>query len=177
MDYYSKKLFIAQVDKNNQILGKIDRWQAHEKGVLHRAFTVGIYYKNKLILQHRKHPVFNGLFDLTASSHPVFIKKKLEDETTAIYKTLKREWNIKKTDLLSEPQLKGKVVYKSKMLGYTEHEVCSLFISRIKHLPKLNFKYAYGFSLLSLPDLKSLKQPLRQILAPWVIEFLNEGLI
>ena len=72
-NYYQKQLFILEVDKNDNPIKKIERWQAHKEGVLHRGFTTILKYKNSFILQIRKHPVFDGFFDLSFSSHPVFI--------------------------------------------------------------------------------------------------------
>ena len=71
MDYYKQKQFLAQVDKNDRILGKIEKWEAHKKGVLHRGYTCILIYKGSYIFQHRKHPVFDGVFDLSFSSHPL----------------------------------------------------------------------------------------------------------
>jgi hypothetical protein len=54
-EYYKKRITIATCDKLGNITGEIERWEAHEKGILHRAFTVALLYKNKIIIQHQKH--------------------------------------------------------------------------------------------------------------------------
>ncbi|HVZ67398.1 MAG TPA: hypothetical protein VG917_03980, partial [Patescibacteria group bacterium] len=66
MNHYKKKIMIATCDKQGNITGEIERWEAHKKGILHRAFTLALIYKGKYIVQHRKHPLFNGTFDITA---------------------------------------------------------------------------------------------------------------
>ncbi len=178
MNYYKKRILLAEVDKNDNVVGKIERWEAHKKGILHRGVTTAIFYKDYIICQHRKHPVFNGYLDLTFSTHPFFEKEKLVDMEEAINLSLKREWNINKSDLLYKPEYKGKVYYYSpqKDAKYIEHEVCHLYISKVRSLPKVNFEYSYGFSLLTISDLKSLS-PVKAFLAPWVWEFFRKRLL
>ena len=91
MNYYKEKQYIAKVDRKGNVLGKIEKWKAHKKGVLHKAFTIIIQYKNMYILQHRKHPVFDGVLDLSCSSHQVFVKGKLQSTEDAALLALKRE--------------------------------------------------------------------------------------
>ena len=74
--YYKQKQIIAKVNKKGEIIGKIDKWEAHKKGILHKALSVTLIYKNQYILQHRKHVAFDGVFDLTSSSHQIYIKNR-----------------------------------------------------------------------------------------------------
>lgn len=180
MDYYKEKQFIAKVDKNDKILGKIEKWEAHKKGVLHRAFTVILTYKNNYILQHRKHPVFDGYFDLSFSSHQIFIGDKLEDDLTAIYKTLKREWNISKKGLTAVPKKIGQIYYKAKDPNsvFFDHEIDYIYEGTLKNLPTPNYDFAYGFSLIEKNKLLTPNPyTLSPILAPWVKIMLEEKLI
>ncbi|MCL5970350.1 MAG: hypothetical protein M1450_02540, partial [Patescibacteria group bacterium] len=145
INYYKEKQIIARVDKKGNVIGKIEKWEAHKKGVLHKALTVTIIYKDYFIIQHRKHPAFNGVFDITSSSHQLFINGELESTLDATYKTLKREWNISKKELLTEPKNLGAVYYKAKDKKsiYTEHEVCEILIAEVKKLPTPNLDFAY----------------------------------
>ena len=168
--YYKQKQMIARVDRQGNILGQIEKWEAHRKGILHKAFTVAIIYKNKLIIQHRKHIAFDGVFDVTISSHQLFVDDKLEDTITATLKTLKREWNIEKKDLVKPIVNEGCVYYKAKdkYSEFTEHEMCDLLVCEIKTLKEPNFDFAYGYSLISKKELSNTSSRLYQNLAPWV---------
>lgn len=177
MDFYKQKLFIPQVDRNDTIIGKVERWEAHEKGILHRAFDIAIYYKGRIILQHRKHPVYNGVFTLTATSHQYFVEDKFLDIIDGVYNTLKREWNIEKESLLYTPKYVGKIYYKSTDGKYFEHEICHYYVSEVTTLPAVNFDYAYGYSLVSREELYSESFPISKILAPWVVEALRQKLL
>lgn len=178
-NYYKQKLKIAKVDKNNNVIGQIERWQAHKKGILHRGFTIALIYKNYYVIQHRKHPVFDGAFDITSSSHQLYINGKLQTTLEATYQCLEREWGITKKDLLYVPKNLGAVYYKAKDKKsiYTEHEVCEILVSRVKKLPTPNFDFAYGISLVKKEELLNKKSRVYENLAPWVIETINQKML
>ena len=158
------------VDKEDNVIRRIDKWTAHKTRVLHRAFTVCLFFKDQLILQHRKHPVFDGVYDLTCSSHPYFKNGQLQEMNEAVLETLKREWNVKKTDLISPINSKGSIYYKAKdpLSIYWEHEICYLFVVQIKRLPTPNFDFTYGFSLFPKELITNHLQPITKSFAPWV---------
>ncbi|MDO8269547.1 MAG: hypothetical protein Q7T54_02650 [Candidatus Levybacteria bacterium] len=177
--YYKKKITIARCDRNGNILGEIERWEAHEKGILHRAFTVALFYKEKLIVQHRKHPVFDGVFDVTSSSHQVYSKGVLQDTIEATYLTLEREWDIKKSDLIKLPKDLGTIYYKARDTHsiYTEHEVCNVVVATVKKLPEIVEEVSYGYSLASKKELSDRTSRLYNNLAPWVKAMLEKNLL
>lgn len=172
MDYYKQKQFIAQVDKNDKILDQIEKWDCHKKGILHRAFTAIIIHKNQYVLQHRKHPAFNGVFDLSFSSHQIYVNNRLQSDLEAVYDSLKREWNLQKKDLSYEPKFLGKIYYKAKDQNsiYIEREIDYIYIVESKILPIPNFDFAYGFSLVKKEVLKSYGPKVLNSLplAPWI---------
>ncbi len=178
-NYYKQKQIIARVDRAENVIGKIEKWEAHRKGILHRALTVALLYKDFFILQHRKHPAFNAVFDITSSSHQIFVREKLQDTLEATYLCLKREWNLEKKDLINEPKNLGTVYYEAtdpKSI-YTEHETCEILIAEVKKLPSPNFDFAYGFSLVKKKELLDKKSRIYQNLAPWVIETIERNIL
>lgn len=176
--YYKQKQIIARVDKKGNVIGKIEKWEAHRKGILHKALTIALIYKGSFIIQHRKHPAFDGVFDITSSSHQLFIDGKLESTIDATYKTLEREWNITKKDLLTKPKNLGSVYYKAKdeKSIYIEHEVCEILVAKIKNLPIANLDFAYGFSLVKKEELVNKNSRIYQNLAPWVKKTIEENM-
>jgi len=173
MNYYQKTIFIPKVNKKGEIIGRVERWQAHRQSILHRGFTIIVFFKKTVICQHRRHPVFNGYLDFTASSHPTYKNGFLETDEKAIINTLKREWNIKKEDLVTPIKLEKIIFYKGSDGQYTEHEQCYFYSTRINQKPSFNNQFAYGYSLLTLSQIKSFS-PLRSIKAPWVKKFFNK---
>jgi len=174
-----QKQIIATCDKNGNITGGIERWEAHEKGILHRAFTLAIIYKNLYILQHRKHPAFDGVFDITSSSHQAYSNGKLEDTIEAAKKCFFREWKVSQKDVLGKFKNKGAIYYKAKDSNsiYTEHEICDIVEVRVKKIPTPTYEFAYGSSLATKEEIMNIGQgPIRlwrkksrtySLLAPW----------
>ena len=177
--YYKQKQIIARVDRKRNIIGKVEKWEAHRKGILHKALTVALIYKDYYIIQHRKHPAFDGVFDITSSSHQLYINGELQTTLQATYQCLEREWGITKKNLLYVPKNLGAVYYKTKDKKsiYTEHEVCEILVSKVKKLPIPNFDFAYGFSLVKKEELLNKKSRVYENLAPWVIETINQNLL
>ena len=172
MKYYQQKLFLAEVDKNDNVIGTIERWQAHKGAILHRGFTAILTYQDNIILQHRRHLAFDGYFDLTFSSHQIYKNNKLQSDLEAIYEALKREWNIDKTVLMNEPKFLGKFYYKAKdpQSIYTEHEIDYIYKAELKNLPNPNPDFAYGFEIINNLKLSGIKN---YKVAPWVGEIMK----
>ena len=177
MDYYSKEQFIAQVDENDTIIKPIERWEAHKKGILHRALTIIVQIKDEVILQHRKHPVFDGVWDMTVSSHQIYDGDTLQDDMTSVMQTLVRELGIGSNDLVHQPVKKGVVQYKAQdpKSDYIEHEVCYIYSCSVNTMPSVNRDYAYALTTIKREALNQPNNPLRLTLAPWVTKMLQHN--
>ncbi len=164
------------VDKSGEIVGKGERWEVHKKGFLHRGFTAIILYKSYVIFQFRKHPVFDGVFDLSFSSHPYYKNNKLVDDIASIKESLRREWEIELPENL-KINLLGKIKYRSKdKAGFVENEIDYFYKLSVKTLPKINPQFAYGMVLLEKEKVKKgIFSPIsKNILAPWTKAALKE---
>ena len=179
MNYYDRLQHLAVVDAQDKITGKVEKWEAHRRGVLHRAFTLGLIYQGHYVLQHRKHPAFNGYLDLTISSHPLYRENGVQTDREAIYETLKREWFVQSADCVTDLKLLGKFYYRATdaRSRLTEHEWNHVYTVELKSLPLPNYDYAYGHSLVSKEELYDRTHPIGQILTPWTIEALKLKMI
>lgn len=175
-NYYKQKQIIASIDKEGRVIGEIDKWEAHEKGILHKALTVTLIYKGQYVVQHRKHPAFDGVFDISSSSHQLIINGKLQTTIEATYECLKREWNLDK-DQISNIKNLGSIYYKSKDPNsiYTEHEMCEIVSAELKTKPRPNLDFAYGFLLADKKELENKKSKIYKNLAPWVIAAIKQN--
>jgi len=175
MHYYSQAQFIAQVNENDTIIKPIERWEAHKKGVLHRALTVIVEIKDMVVLQHRRHPVFDGVWDVTVSTHQIYNGKVLEDDMTTIMHTLTRELGISSKDLIQQPMKQRAIHYRAKdpKSKYIEHQVCHVYSCSVSTMPAMNATYAYALTTAKLDKLRQLDNPMRPKLAPWVTELLR----
>lgn len=179
MSYYDELQEIAHVDKHDTILSGIEKWEAHKKGLLHRAITVAVFYNDYAILQHRKHPVFDNVFDLSVSSHQLLQNGEIESDIHTLHRTIKRELGLSPSDLLHEPVHDGAIYYKAKdpHSKYIEHEVCHIYTCHTKNVPKINLEFAYGYSLQKVEEIKNKRSPLYAILAPWVKVMIEQNII
>ena len=108
---------VILVDERDNIVGTMEKLEAHRKGALHRAFSILLFNsKGELLLQKRAASKYHsgGLWTNTCCSHP------LPEETMeqATRRKLKQEMGI---DLQTE--FAYKFIYKTPLdNGLTEHE-------------------------------------------------------
>lgn len=131
------------VDKNDRFLGKYAlKDKCHTgRGLHHRAFTILIYNKKgEILLQKRKHVLWDGFWDLT-NSHPLHLKNG-DDESylRAARRCLKREWGIK-TPVV---KLFG-FNYFAKFANFCENEYCAFLVGEYSGKVFPNPEVAYGY--------------------------------
>jgi len=171
MDYYKKKQFLAEVNEKDEIIGKIEKWEAHKKGILHRGYTAIITFEDQLLLQHRKHPIFDNVFDFSFSSHQVYVKDTIQDDVIAILEGLQREWGTHAENVIDDIKFVKKLSYKAfdDNAGYYEHEVDRIYTVELGKLPEINYEFAYGFFTLHKNNSDKLEDSrIQSLLAPWV---------
>lgn len=71
---------VILVDEKDKLLGYAPKVECHTgKGRHHRAFATLLFNsKGQVLLQKRKHKLFDGLWDLTAISHPLHLEEGSE---------------------------------------------------------------------------------------------------
>lgn len=175
-NYYKQKQVIAKIDREGNVVGQVEKWEAHKKGILHKALTIALIYNKQYVIQHRKHPAFDGAYDVTSSSHQLFVNGELQTTEEATYECLKREWNLEKNDL-GELRNLGVIYYKAKdpKSKYSEHEMCDILIAELKIKLQPNLDFAYGFLLAEKQELENKKSKIYEKLAPWVIEAIKQN--
>jgi len=128
-----KKENVVLVDRNDNPMGLMPKLEAHEKGVLHRAFSVFILNrKGQLMLQRRALDKYHspGLWTNTCCSHP----RESESIIEAGLRRLKEEMGFT-TPL--EPMFS--FIYKSKFdNGLTEHEFDHVLLGYYDKQPFIN---------------------------------------
>ncbi len=109
--------YVILVNENDQEIGKMEKQEAHEKGLLHRAFSVFIFNDQKeLLLQQRALTKYHsaGLWTNTCCSHPRVDETIVE----AAHRRLQEEMGF---DCFLE--VKTSFIYKADFdNGLTEHE-------------------------------------------------------
>ncbi|MDG2372522.1 MAG: isopentenyl-diphosphate Delta-isomerase [Flavobacteriaceae bacterium] len=124
---------VILVDSQDQILGTMPKMEAHEKGVLHRAFSIFILNsKRKILLQKRAKNKYHssGLWTNTCCSH----QRINETSISAGNRRLKEEMGID-TNLEEIFTFKYKATFAN---GLTEHELDHILIGFTEKKPIIN---------------------------------------
>ena len=141
---------VILVDKNDNQVGLMPKLEAHEKGILHRAFSVFIFNsKYELLLQKRASSKYHsgGLWTNTCCSHP----REGEDTLDAANRRLDEEMGIK-TSLRKVYDF----IYKAELDNQlTEHEFDHVFYGVCDNDPILNKDEADDFKWVDMEKLNN----------------------
>lgn len=120
-----KNEFVILVDDKDNELGLMEKMEAHEKGLLHRAFSVFLFNnKGEMLLQQRALTKYHsgGLWSNTCCSHP----RQGEKTIDAAHRRMREELGI---DCDIEEQFS--FIYNKKLdKGLTEHELDHVFVGK-----------------------------------------------
>jgi isopentenyl-diphosphate delta-isomerase len=114
------------VNENDSLLGYVSREEAHRgEGKRHRAFVTLLFDKDdKVLLQRRRHALFNGYWDLTAISHPLHIEGRDESYQEASDRALTKEMAIGHVPVRQA----GGFIYFAQDGANCENEYCAVLI-------------------------------------------------
>ncbi len=144
-----EELVILVDEKDNQI-GLMPKMEAHEKAVLHRAFSVFIFNsKNELMLQQRALHKYHspGLWTNTCCSH----QRAGESNIDAGMRRLQEEMGF--TAPLEETI---SFIYKAPFdNGLTEHELDHILLGYYDEQPTINKEEVAAWKWMNLEDVKT----------------------
>jgi isopentenyl-diphosphate delta-isomerase len=136
---------VILVDEFDNKLGLMEKMEAHEKGLLHRAISIFVLNsKGQLLLQQRALSKYHsgGLWTNTCCSHP-------RDEETveqAAHRRLMEEMGFE-CELIKILDF----IYKAELdKGLTEHEFDHVFLGFCNAIPVLNLEEAADYKWVDL---------------------------
>jgi isopentenyl-diphosphate delta-isomerase len=140
---------VILVDVNDRQTGTMEKMEAHEKGLLHRAFSVFIFNtKGEMLLQQRALNKYHsgGLWTNACCSHPlpneetpVAAKRRLQEE-------LGFETPIKKVfDFVYRADFDN---------GLTEHEFDHVFVGEYEGSMNFNKEEVMNFCYSGIPEIR-----------------------
>lgn len=124
---------VILVDRNDNQIGLMPKMEAHEKGLLHRAFSVFVFNtENELLLQQRALDKYHspGLWTNTCCSH----QREGENNIAAGKRRLQEEMGFQ-TDLKEVTSFIYKAPFDN---GLTEHEFDHILIGNYNDSPTPN---------------------------------------
>lgn len=166
------------VDENDVVTKSMDKWKVHKEGILHRAFTLILVFNNSIVLQHRKHLVFDNVLDATLSSHQLMIQNGQQNDIEAVMQTVLRETNLKESNFISQPNLVGTVRYQARQKDskYIENEFLHVYKGDVSKQPEMNDEFAYNQYFAPISQIRRLKKIHGVEFAPWVEHMVRVGL-
>ena len=141
---------VILVNELDEAIGEMEKMEAHEKGILHRAFSVFIFNdKNELLLQKRASAKYHsgGLWSNTCCSHP----RAGEDVVDAGVRRLTEELGFHvplhaSFSFIYEAKLENDLI---------EHELDHVLIGRYSDEPVMNPEEVEDWKYMSLNELAS----------------------
>jgi isopentenyl-diphosphate delta-isomerase len=153
---------VILVDANDNAIGTMEKMEAHEKGLLHRAFSVLIFNSNgELLIQKRASTKYHsgGLWTNTCCSHPT----PQESIEQAAKRRLKEEMGIE-----AEPTFTYKFIYKTDLdKNLIEYEVDHVLTAQFDGEPKVNENEVEDWKYVSLKELQRDAQDNPHLYTEW----------
>jgi len=141
---------VILVNSKDEEVGRAEKLEAHQKGLLHRAISVLVFNSaGELLLQKRANHKYHsgGLWTNTCCSHP----RPNETSLAAAKRRLLEEMGIH-----SHPSFAYKFIYKTALDNQlVEHEYDHVYITTSNDKPMLNPDEATDFKYVSIDKLKT----------------------
>ncbi len=145
-----EKEFVVLVDNSDNDLGIMEKMEAHEKAILHRAFSIFIFNsKNEMLLQQRALSKYHspGLWTNTCCSHPRQGETLEQATSRRLMEEMGMQCNITKA---------FDFVYKADVgQGLTEHEFDHVFVGYSDECPVINKDEVESWKYMLLEDVKN----------------------
>lgn len=141
---------VILVNENDEQIGLMPKMEAHEKAVLHRAFSVFVFNKkNQLMLQQRAADKYHSplLWTNTCCSH----QRDGESNIEAGKRRLKEEMGF-----VCELEEKTSFIYKAPFdNGLTEHELDHVMVGYYNENPVINKEEVESYKYMTVEEVKN----------------------
>ena len=141
---------VILVNEQDQEIGLMPKMEAHEKAVLHRAFSVFVFNsKNELMLQQRASHKYHSpdLWTNTCCSHQRHGESNIQAGKRRLFEEM---------GFVTELEEKTSFIYKAPFdNGLTEHELDHIMVGYFDDAPNLNNDEVKDWKWMSLEAVKS----------------------
>ncbi|QTD38182.1 isopentenyl-diphosphate Delta-isomerase [Polaribacter batillariae] len=153
---------VILVDTNDQPIGLMEKIEAHEKALLHRAFSVFVFNeKGELMLQQRAASKYHSplLWTNTCCSH----QRDGESNLEAGKRRLQEEMGFT-TDLKEVFSFIYKAPFDN---GLTEHELDHVMVGKFDNAPNINKNEVEDYKWMTLEAVKKDMEKNPEIYTEW----------
>jgi len=141
---------VILVNENDEQTGVMSKLEAHEKGVLHRAFSVFVFNENnELMLQQRTLEKYHspGLWTNTCCSHQRVGESNIEAGKRRLYEEMGFVTDLKETTSF---------IYKAPFdNGLTEHEYDHVMLGYYNGDPNINVDEVADWKWMAIEEVKN----------------------
>lgn len=157
---------ISAVDDKGKFLKYIPRMEGHiDEGRRHIGITILVFNKKgEMLMQKRKHMVFDNVWCFSGDTHPYYMDGKNESLDEASKRALKEDFNI---DEISLDNL-GFFNYFARDGKYCENEYCAMMVGEYDGEIKMNPDNGYDFEWMSKEEFLEDFERHPEKWAPWV---------
>ena len=153
---------VILVNEQDQPIGLMNKLEAHEKAVLHRAFSVFVLNSNnEIMLQQRAHQKYHSplLWTNTCCSHQRDGETNIQAGTRRLFEEMGFKTELK--ELFN-------FIYKAPFdNGLTEHELDHVMIGYFNENPEINPEEVESWKWMSIEDVKKDMQIQPEIYTVW----------
>ena len=153
---------VILVNQKDEPIGLMPKLEAHEKAVLHRAFSVFILNsKNEIMLQQRAHHKYHSprLWTNTCCSHQREGETNIQAGSRRLFEEMGFETGLKEL---------FHFIYKAPFdNGLTEHELDHVMIGYYEDEPKINSEEVENWKWMCIEDVRSDMQLHPEVYTVW----------
>jgi isopentenyl-diphosphate Delta-isomerase len=156
-------------DEQGRFRGEyLGRDEAHRgDGRRHLAITVLLYNRaGQVLLQQRKHPLFDGVWDFTGATHVLHRADGDETFEEATVRCLWREYGVRNV----EPRVVGTLNYFARDGAGCENEHCAVVLARHDGPVRLSEEVGYACRWVDPADFLREIQVNPDTFSPWAVE-------
>jgi len=160
---------VILVNENDEQIGLMEKLEAHEKALLHRAFSVFVLNdKNEVMLQQRAHHKYHSplLWTNTCCSHQREGETNIQAGTRRLFEEMGFTTELKEL---------FHFIYKAPFdNGLTEHELDHVMIGYSNEAPKINPDEVESWKWMSIEAIRDDIQTQSEIYTVWFKIIFNE---
>lgn len=155
---------VILVDENDVAIGLMEKMEAHEKALLHRAFSVFIFNtKGEILVQQRALRKYHsgGLWTNTCCSHPRPNESTLQAAQRRLYEEMGFETELNKAfDFIYKAEFSN---------GLTEHEFDHVYVGTYEGLIEANFDEVENYAYRSIPLIQAFMDKHPDFFTEWFL--------
>ncbi len=140
---------VILVDQEDNAIGIMEKMEAHQKGVLHRAFSVLVFNsRGEMLIQKRAKTKYHsgGLWTNACCSHPI----PQENISVTVRRRLCHEMGIDTT-----PEFLYKFTYLTSLdKNLIEHEIDHVFTAVFNGVPSINLEEVEDWKYMGIEELQ-----------------------